>query len=225
MLTLKGLKGQLGDMEFEGKLPSSKALLEGDMEILVEKSFKGDAGKTRIVVYVNGLVVYQIEQRATVFHINMEKEYQYSTVSETGLPDGGIVQESFFDNQEWYLLLMLIGEDRLEHNLFGRDAGRCVSYSCVAEDWECLEDDSQEEIIEHISAREQVKEMLGVLNKKQKYVLEQMYLNEKTCSEIASDLGIKSKSSVSDMHVRALKKIKKNFHLDGERKKDGKNKK
>ena len=51
------------------------------------------------------------------------------------------LEESFFEKEEWYLRLMLIGEDRLAHNLATRDRGRCISFNGISEDFEGMEDD------------------------------------------------------------------------------------
>lgn len=45
------------------------------------------------------------------------------------------LEESFFEKEEWYLRLMLIGEDRLAHNLATRDRGRCISFNGISEDF------------------------------------------------------------------------------------------
>lgn len=48
------------------------------------------------------------------------------------------LEESFFEKEEWYLRLMLIGEDRLAHNLATRDRGRAfpsMAFLRILKEW------------------------------------------------------------------------------------------
>ena len=53
------------------------------------------------------------------------------------------INERFFDNENWYIRLILEGEDRLVKNQEVRNGKKTISYSAVAEDWnELREEDS-----------------------------------------------------------------------------------
>jgi DNA-directed RNA polymerase specialized sigma subunit len=78
-------------------------------------------------------------------------------------------------------------------------------------------EDRTQEIVERISSREQVKEMLGVLNKRQKQVVNRAFWEQKTHKQIAEETGMKSRTSVTNMLNRALKKMEDSFYEDGQR--------
>jgi hypothetical protein len=217
MLTLKNLKEQLMEMPKKGeKMPTYKAIRESEVPVYIEKLVQCRESVARIIVYANGYVVYQIENRITVFPVNAEEGYCYATVEETSANEERTLSEDFFDQEEWYWRLMLLGEDRLAHNLAARDKSRCISYDGMPEDCEFMEDRTQE-IVERISCREQVKEMLGVLNKRQKQVVNRAFWEQKTHKQIAEETGMKSRTSVTNMLNRALKKMEDSFYEDGQR--------
>ncbi|MCC8138341.1 MAG: hypothetical protein LIO76_09865 [Clostridiales bacterium] len=60
----------------------------------------------------------------------MKTSYFYSSAVEEM---GSQIPEKYFDDTPWYLLLMLSGEDRLQHNLKTRDDGHCFSVNDMAE--------------------------------------------------------------------------------------------
>jgi RNA polymerase sigma factor (sigma-70 family) len=218
MLTLKNLKEQLVEIPKKGaKIPTYKAIRESEVPVFIEKLVQCSESVVRIIVYANGYVVYQIENRITVFPVNAKEGYCYKTVEETSANEERTLSEDFFDNQEWYWKLMLLGEDRLAHNLAGRDKARCISYSGMPEECEFMEDRTQK-IVERIARREQVKEMLGVLNKRQKQVVKLAFWGQKTHKQIAEELGMKSRTAVTNMLNRALKKMEDSFYEDGQRK-------
>ena len=46
-----------------------------------------------------------------------------------------VVEEKFFNDQPWYVRLILEGEDRLCRNRETRERNNCISYSCISEEW------------------------------------------------------------------------------------------
>ena len=46
-----------------------------------------------------------------------------------------VKEDFFFDNQPWYVRLILEGEDRLCRNREVREHNNCISYSHISEGW------------------------------------------------------------------------------------------
>ena len=65
---------------------------------------------------------------------------------------------------------MLIGEDRLAHNLDMRDRGRCISYNGISEDFKGMEDELAN-VEERVNLQQITEKMMSVLSKKQKKVV------------------------------------------------------
>ena len=136
MLTLRELRNMVEVAEVEGRVPSVKALLEAKVPIIVKELLSEQA---EISVYQNGFVLYRVGKRATVFPLHSCKEYIYDSNIEA-LTN---INERFFDNENWYIRLILEGEDRLVKNQEVRNGKKTISYSAVAEDWnELREEDS-----------------------------------------------------------------------------------
>ena len=157
MLTLRTLKELIDTPKKGEKLPTPKQLRTGESPVVAHKTTGTGVNEVHIIVYQSGYAVYGIGNRATVFPVNLELGYGYSSVTEkkrkedekyniwnpeTGLREKKCfceLEESFFEKEEWYLRLMLIGEDRLAHNLATRDRGRCISYSGISEEFEGMQ--------------------------------------------------------------------------------------
>ncbi len=158
MLTLRTLKELIDTPKRGEKLPTPKQLRTGESPVVAHKTTGAGVNEGHIIVYQSGYAVYGIGNRVTVFPVNLELGYGYSSVIEekhkeeekynTWNPETGLrekkyfceIEESFFEEEEWYLRLMLIGEDRLAHNISSRDRGRCISYSGISEDFAGMED-------------------------------------------------------------------------------------
>lgn len=201
MLTLQELKRRVDVPDSGMKIPSGKELRETG-HIVASKKLGMDA---EICVYRCGYAVYQICGRSTVFSIHSCGEYFY-------LSDGKAfhLPGEFFESEEWYLRLMLEGEDRLNRNQEERE--RNLSYSIVSEEWAVMEDFS-ESVLEHLMKQETVGEMLCLLTKKQRTVIQEYYLQGKTQMQISNELGI-SRSAVSDSIFHAVCKIRKKYPLE-----------
>ena len=159
MLTLRTLKELIDTPKRGEKLPTPKQLRTGESPVVAHKTTGAGVNEVHIIVYQSGYAVYGIGNRATVFPVNLELGYGYSSVTEkkrkedekynTWNPETGLrekkyfceLEESFFEKEEWYLRLMLIGEDRLAHNLATRDRGRYISFNGISEDFEGMEDE------------------------------------------------------------------------------------
>lgn len=171
--------------------------------------------QTEISVYQNGLVLYQAGNRATVFPLHPCGDYIYDSAM-THIENIGA---DFFDNENWYIRLLLEGEDRLAKNQDVRIGKKTISYSCIAEDWDALA--MEDTLLERLIAREAMEEILVLLTENQRYVVTRHYLNDVAQKEIAKELGV-TNQAVSDMIRKGICRIRREYSLDGKKaKKDG----
>ena len=132
MLTLRKLKEMVESPKKGEKKPSCKSLREGKYPVVAQKIIKNKVGVVTITVYKNGYVVYQAQNRVTVFPIEDISGYRYSSVAGNGY--GCDLTESYFEEAEWYLRFVLRGEDRLSINLDSCNQKRCISLSSAMEE-------------------------------------------------------------------------------------------
>ena len=112
MLTLKELKKVVKVAGMTKRVPSEKALEKE--EIVVKEILSGECD---ITVYANGYVLYRENGKKTIFPLHSCKDYQYMDVKE----DRSIMNEEFFDNENWYIRLLMEATDRMEINQARRD--------------------------------------------------------------------------------------------------------
>ena len=202
MLTLQELKRITDVPGLGAKLPTAKQLRTSSL-ILAQERFGMDS---KISVYQSGYVLYQIGKQSTVFLLHSCRDYLY-------LADGKtvILPEHFFENREWYLRLVLEGEDRLNRNHEEKERNWNVSYSAVSEDWLAMENRT-ESMLEHLTKQETLTEILGSLSARQKYVIQKYYLQEETQEQISKELGI-SQQAVSLVISQAIRCIRINHPI------------
>lgn len=200
MLTLQELK-RIADIPVSGeKLPTAKQLRITGLLIAQEQLGK-DA---EISVFQNGCVLYQVGTHSTVFSLHLCRDYFYiSEDGETCLPG------QFFEHEQWYLRLILEGEDRLGRNHEERERHWNVSYSTISGDWP-VTGELPESVLEHLEKQETMTEIFQGLPERQKYILRQYYLQEKTQKQISGELGI-SQQAVSAIISRAIRSIRKSY--------------
>lgn len=126
MFTLQELKQVVSNREERRKVPSAKYLREN--EVAVAKQRLMDCAE--IIAYQTGYVLYCVGDYATVFPLFTCRDYVYEAERKIA-----VVEENFFDDQPWYVRLILEGEDRLWRNRETREHNNCVSYSCISEEW------------------------------------------------------------------------------------------
>ena len=186
----------------QGKLPTARQLRESGL-VIVREQF---GEKTEICVYQDGHALYQVGNHFTVFLLHPCRDYLYMADGKTV-----VLPEQFFGNREWYLRLVLEGEDRLNRNHEEKERNWNVSYSAVSEDWPAMEN-LGESMLEQLAIRETVTEILERLPAKQKYIIQKYYLQEKTQEQISKELGI-SQQAVSAMISQAIRRIRKNYSV------------
>lgn len=124
-MTLKELKLKMC-CPMEGRVPSAKTIRSLDPEEIVTRIDFGNGAS--MTAYMNGYVLYQVRNRATVLSAFSKGAYVYE------MDDGNHeIDEAFLDNEKWYVRLMLEGENRLARNLEVQQSH--VSIDAESEDW------------------------------------------------------------------------------------------
>lgn len=122
MLTLQELKQVVGNREERRKVPSARYLRENDVAVVKQRLIDG----AEIIAYQTGYVFYCAGDYGTVFPLFTCRDYVYEAGRKIT-----VVKEDFFDNQPWYVRLILEGEDRLCRNREVREHNNCISVKCI----------------------------------------------------------------------------------------------
>ena len=199
MLTLKELKKIVKVADMEKRIPSVKSLKEH--KVVVKEMINAD---TTISVYDHGYVLYTAGNQSTVFPLHSCDDYEY--VSVTG--DNKEFNKEFFDNENWYIRLLMEAEDRMTYSQSKISTNHGVfSNSDVTDDAEIMRGSSKD-FVDDVIDREILKALIKDLTDRQKMVLNLVYFEEMRQQDIADYLGIKQQS-VNDLLNRALKTMKK----------------
>lgn len=200
MLTLQELK-RISDVPGYGaKLPTAKQLRQSGQAVAQERLGQD----SEILVYQSGYVLYRVGNHSTVFPLHSCRDYLYLSGK-----NAVHLSEQFFCKEEWYLRLVLEGEDRLSRNHEEKERSWNVPYSAISEDWAAMES-LTESVIEQLVKRETVIEILHDLTERQKYIIQKYYLQEETQKQISEELGI-SQQAVSAVISQAICSIRKKF--------------
>ena len=199
MLTLKELKKIVKVADMEKRIPSVKSLKEH--KVVVKEMINAD---TTISVYDHGYVLYTAGNQSTVFPLHSCDDYEY--VSVTG--DNKEFNKEFFDNENWYIRLLIEAEDRMAYSQSKISTNHGVfSNSDVTDDAEIMRGSSKD-FVDDVIDREILHALIKELTERQKMVLNLVYFEEMRQQDVADYLGIKQQS-VNDLLDRALKKMKK----------------
>ena len=199
MLTLKELKKIVKVADVEKRIPSVKSLKEH--KVVVKEMINAD---TTISVYDHGYVLYTAGNQSTVFPLHSCDDYEY--VSVTG--DNKEFNKEFFDNENWYIRLLMEAEDRMAYSQSKISTNHGVfSNSDVTDDAEIMRGSSKD-FVDDVIDREILHTLIKELTERQKMVLNLVYFEEMRQQDVADYLGIKQQS-VNDLLDRALKKMKK----------------
>lgn len=199
MLTLKELKKIVKVADMEKRIPSMKSLKEH--KVVVKEMINAD---TTISVYDHGYVLYTAGNQSTVFPLHSCDDYEY--VSVTG--DNKEFNKEFFDNENWYIRLLMEAEDRMAYSQSKISTNHGVfSNSDVTDDAEIMRGSSKD-FVDDVIDREILHALIKELTERQKMVLNLVYFEEMRQQDVADYLGIKQQS-VNDLLDRALKKMKK----------------
>lgn len=199
MLTLKELKKIVKVADMEKRIPSVKSLKEH--KVVVKEMINAD---TTISVYDHGYVLYTAGNQSTVFPLHSCDDYEY--VSVTG--DNKEFNKEFFDNENWYIRLLMEAEDRMAYSQRKISTNHGVfSNSDVTDDAEIMRGSSKD-FVDDVINREILHALIKELTERQKMVLNLVYFEEMRQQDVADYLGIKQQS-VNDLLNRALKTMKK----------------
>lgn len=199
MLTLKELKKIVKVADMEKRIPSVKSLKEH--KVVVKEMINAD---TMISVYDHGYVLYTAGNQSTVFPLHSCDDYEY--VSVTG--DNKEFNKEFFDNENWYIRLLMEAEDRMAYSQSKISTNHGVfSNSDVTDDAEIMRGSSKD-FVDDVIDREILHALIKELTERQKMVLNLVYFEEMRQQDVADYLGIKQQS-VNDLLNRALKTMKK----------------
>ena len=199
MLTLKELKKIVKVADKEKRIPSMKSLKEH--KVVVKEMINAD---TTISVYDHGYVLYTAGNQSTVFPLHSCDDYEY--VSVTG--DNKEFNKEFFDNENWYIRLLMEAEDRMAYSQSKISTNHGVfSNSDVTDDAEIMRGSSKD-FVDDVIDREILNSLIKELTERQKTVLNLIYFEEMRQQDVADYLGIKQQS-VNDLLNRALKTMKK----------------
>lgn len=199
MLTLKELKKIVKVADVEKRIPSVKSLKEH--KVVVKEMINAD---TTISVYDHGYVLYTAGNQSTVFPLHSCDDYEY--VSVTG--DNKEFNKEFFDNENWYIRLLIEAEDRMAYSQSKISTNHGVfSNSDVTDDAEIMRGSSKD-FVDDVIDREILNALIKELTERQKTVLNLVYFEEMRQQDVADHLGIKQQS-VNDLLNRALKTMKK----------------
>lgn len=199
MLTLKELKKIVKVADVEKRIPSVKSLKEH--KVAVKEMINAD---TTISVYDHGYVLYTAGNQSTVFPLHSCDDYEY--VSVTG--DNKEFNKEFFDNENWYIRLLMEAEDRMAYSQSKISTNHGVfSNSDVTDDAEIMRGSSKD-FVDDVIDREILNSLIKELTERQKTVLNLIYFEEMRQQDVADYLGIKQQS-VNDLLNRALKTMKK----------------
>ncbi len=199
MLTLKELKKIVKVADMKKRIPSVKSLKEH--KVVVKEMINAD---TTISVYDHGYVLYTAGNQSTVFPLHSCDDYEY--VSVTG--DNKEFNKEFFDNENWYIRLLMEAEDRMTYSQSKISTNHGVfSNSDVTDDAEIMRGSSKD-FVDDVIDREILHALIKELTERQKMVLNLVYFEEMRQQDVADYLGIKQQS-VNDLLNRALKTMKK----------------
>lgn len=199
MLTLKELKKIVKVADVEKRIPSVKSLKEH--KVVVKEMINAD---TTISVYDHGYVLYTAGNQSTVFPLHSCDDYEY--VSVTG--DNKEFNKEFFDNENWYIRLLMEAEDRMAYSQSKISTNHGVfSNSDVTDDAEIMRESSKD-FVDDVIDREILNALIKELTERQKTVLNLVYFEEMRQQDVADYLGIKQQS-VNNLLDRALKTMKK----------------
>ena len=170
-------------------------------KVVVKEMINAD---TTISVYDHGYVLYTAGNQSTVFPLHSCDDYEY--VSVTG--DNKEFNKEFFDNENWYIRLLMEAEDRMAYSQSKISTNHGVfSNSDVTDDAEIMRGSSKD-FVDDVIDREILNALIKELTERQKTVLNLIYFEEMRQQDVADYLGIKQQS-VNDLLNRALKTMKK----------------
>lgn len=212
-MTLQEVLNQIPEAAKVKRVPSVVKLAAEGIPVLADQL---DAD-TSVVIYSNGYVVYQSEDRATVFPLHACKDYEYISVLEKQ-----VIPFAEFADQPWQVRVLMEGKDRLVHNQNNRKEGRTVSVNAYDSEirWEALSDRGAYDPLRMLAEQDEKREEMELLYKhlekltrRQREILMLCVVEGKTHIEAAKELGT-SRQAITDSLKKSLTHLRKLYGLD-----------
>lgn len=197
MVTLQDLKWIVKQPGKEEKAPTARHLLEHGKRVVSMEN----GGDVQLLVFAEGWALYRVGKYTTVFPVHSCGGYCYESHGRQICVDA-----AFFEVREWYVRLMLEGEDRLAKNRESSRKGKVVSYHAVSEEWFLLASPVLPPL-EQLIEKEQLLELMGLLTKRQRDIVILYFYYGETQWEIAKALGV-SQPAVSQTLMAALRRMR-----------------
>lgn len=194
-MTLKELQSKI-EKTIGKTLPTAAWLRAGNSPLVVNRELEDD---TRLSVYQNGFALYQTEVGSTVFRVDCCGGYTYF-----GRNEQSELSEDFFASTDWWVRLLIEGEDRLTHN-----------QTSLAERHESLYETSMdtaadtEDFLKNIILREMLEAAFSLMTERQREIVVMYYIDGMGVKEIAAIYGI-THQAVSVTLSDVKKKFRKN---------------
>ena len=197
MVTLQDLKWIVKQPGKAEKAPTARHLLEHGKRVVSMENGRD----VQLLVFAEGWALYRVGKYTTVFPVHSCGGYCYESHGRQIFVDA-----AFFEEQEWYVRLMLEGEDRLMKNRESSRKGKVVSYHAVSEEWFFLASPVLPPL-EQLIEKEQILELMGLLTKRQRDIVILYFYYGETQGEIAKTLGV-SQPAVSQALMAALRRMR-----------------
>lgn len=197
IMTLKELQNRI-ERTIGKDLPTAAWLRAGNSPLAISREIT-NSGK--LSVFVNGFALYETECGCTVFRVDYCGGYTYF-----GADAEESLSEDFFAEEDWWVRLVMEGEDRLTHNRKARieNYESFYGYDDTVISSLCTES-MQEDFLRH----ELVELAFSMMTDRQREVAQLYYLDGYGIKEIAKIYGI-SFQAVSVTLADIRKKFQKN---------------
>jgi RNA polymerase sigma factor (sigma-70 family) len=201
-MTLKELQNRI-EKTLGKDLPTAAWLRADNSPLVVFRELEGG---TKLSVYQNGFALYQTEGGSTVFRVDYCGGYTYfGRIGQTDLT------EEYFAETDWWVRLLMEGEDRLTHNR-----------KVLTEKYESYYEGDSEAFynicgtepapMEAIVTNELLEKAFSMMTERQRAVVTMYYLDGMGVQEIADVYGISHQAvsvTLSDVKKKFQKKRKK----------------
>lgn len=178
-MTLKELKNKI-ERTMGKALPTAAYLRAGNSRLVASCELDGG---TKLSVYQNGFALYQTIGGSTVFRVDYCGGYTYF-----GRTEQTELSEDSFADTDWWVRLLMEGEDRLTHNRNIKEE----RHECLFEgDSEAFYNlcGSEQPMLEAFAAEERLEAMLSILTVRQRELVTLYYIDGLGIKEIAKICG------------------------------------
>lgn len=197
-MTLKELQKQI-ETTMGKELPTAAWLRAGNCPLAVCREITASG---KLSVYVNGFALYETDCGSTVFRVDYCGGYTYF-----GANSEDTLSEDFFAETDWWVRLVMEGEDRLTHNrkVFVENHESFYDF-----DDSILFPSCRNSVQEEFLQKELIELAFSIMTKRQREVVRLHYIEGLRVEEIAGIYGI-THQAVSATLSDVRKKMQKNL--------------